>query len=358
MRSQTTSQEPIVPRPGRDAAFGQERGEPPRRSRTIVLTACVLLAIAAVWAFGLGIIDRIGPDPGAERDAGFLDRAVRRPVLFAVHRTAVPEGRTVGLAIPLVAIDTNGALRPPVQSGGSDVKSRIEVGKFVAAYCGSDARLFVLSGGALAGTARFSRPEVLDANLPIVTIEADQSTQTSTFGNMPGDALGITDVRFCTPTSGARPMRARDQAAADQLVRAVIKQRYAGWQIAAPALSPRVRLADLDRSGGADLLVSCTVPMQEGERRTFDVVVFLIGEPVTPGAADGAYNVVFTATRDMPPDEGSGGYEVVDQVDLSPAPVDEIVVRSNLNGLTQYAVLQRSEDGWREVYTSGAITPP
>jgi hypothetical protein len=166
----------------------------------------------------------------------------------------------------------------------------------------------------------------------------------------PDDVLGISDPRFGSETSGARPMRAAHRSAAEQLTHAALRARYPGWQVESTGLA-RVRVADLDRSGAPELLASVTVHLRRDARRT-TVALFMIGEPAAAGPAE-SFDLAFVASREVV--GPSDGFAFLDQADLTPVPYDEVVVRDDEGDSARYVVLQRGAEGWREAVASPAV---
>jgi hypothetical protein len=164
------------------------------------------------------------------------------------------------------------------------------------------------------------------------------------------DLLGVSDPRFGAASSGARPMTASHREAAEGLARDAVRERYPEWQV--ESVGPaRVRVADLDRSGRPEVLASLAVALRAGSGREATVSLFLIGEP-DASDPDRPFRLAYVAAREV--SDPGDGFAFLDQVDLTPAPADEVVVRSDEGGYARYVVLARAAAGWHEA----VVTPP
>jgi hypothetical protein len=322
--------------------------------RTTLLTACVLVAIATVWAVALGIVDglQLPPEP-LPRSALVASRAVRRPVLFVVCPHRGEPGP--GVAIPIAAIEPDWSFRSPLVEDGPEDVRRAEEGAFVATYCYQGAELRLLSGGAFAGTLSYGSVATFGAGLPAVRVVSDGTGASMTVDSTPEDLLGISDPRFGASMSGARAMQTAHRSAVEQLTRVAIKERYPQWQIESADLA-RVRVADLDRTGEPELLASRTVRLRSEGSPNLSVAIFLIGETET-GATE-SFRLAYAAVGEAAPDAGAMTFAYVDQANLTPAADDEIILRSDRGGSTSYLILQRTSGRWREVFASRPITSP
>ena len=334
------------------------RSEPapePDRTRTLVLTAGVLLAVASVWAVGLGIVDELQLRPEVTMEnLPLASRAVRRPVVFAIcpHRDA---GEGLGVAIPIASIEPDGRFVSPLMAQGSEAERRADEGAFVATYCYQGASLRLLSGGAFAGTLTYGEPAVIGVGLPAVKVVANGTDGASLFERGREDMLGISDPRYGAAMSGARAMQADHRSAVEQLTRAALKERYPQWQIESADLA-RVRVADLDRTGEPEFLASRTVRLRGAEAAELSVSLFMIGE-ARDDASD-AFQLAYVAAAETQPGGPAAAFFYVDQANLTPAVVDEVVVRSERGAATFYMILQRSAGRWREAFTSQPVTRP
>ena len=329
----------------------QDPTREPGPVRTAVLTACVLVAIACVWAVGLGIVDRLQLQPAPPFEASAGSRTVRRPVLFAVcpHRNA-----GLGVAIPIASIEPDGSFRRAVPDEASDEAQRNAESTFIATYCHTGATLRLLSGGAFAGTVSFGAPASLGSGAPSVRVASEEGASASSIvASAPDDLLAITDPRYGAAMSGARPMQDLHRTAAEQLTRVAVKARFPLWQLESATLE-RVRVADLDRTGEPELLVTSRVRLRGEGASKLTVALFVVGEPGASAAEP--FRLAYVLGREVSEGDETTGFSFVDQANLTPANVDEIVVRDQRpEGAAHYIVLQRASGGWYQVFVSPPV---
>jgi len=320
-----------------------------------LLTIGVVAAVAAVWAIGLGIVDRAAPHPRRiSYDASPTARLERRPVLFVIMRdeTAVPPGAKpssiAARAVPIALLEPSGELRPPISSSEDSTKRSAATSAFVDTYLHPDSALRLLQGGAAAGAMRIVESD--DSGPLPAGWGVCEASDRSALAQSGATLLGISDLRFGSARSGDEPMREADRAVVSALLRRVVTDQYPGVHVEAVD-EVKVRAVDLNRDGRRELVATAQARGRSGSRATPTVDCFLIAEL----ADDTNYRVAFASVVERPAEaEDSSILTFVDQIDLSPADFDEVVVRSALPG-KQYRVLRRDVGGWREVYVSPVV---
>jgi hypothetical protein len=343
-------------------AEGEGEPAPPESARvgarTTALTAAVVVAMAAVWAVGLGVVDRTFTPAPRRYSASPTARVERRPALFVFQRTedaAAGQSAVPGYALPLAVVEPSGALRPPFDDPTPTVDGRAQMRAFRAIYCAPGVPIQALGNGAAAGSLTFE-PEGPADEATGVWVRGACQLAGSADPTLDADGLwlAISDTRFGRAVSGASPMRAIHRAAVETMTKRLLKERFADRHVdeEGPA---EVRLADLDHTGHPEILATRTVRLRDAGGRLSVVSIFFVGEAL--GDAD-SFHAAFAVTSEGGASE-ENGYDYVDQIDLTPAPFDEIVIRHRSGDTSWYGVLRRDDDGkWREAYTAGPIRAP
>jgi hypothetical protein len=117
-----------------------------------------------------------------------------------------------------------------------------------------------------------------------------------------------------------------------------------------------VRVADLNRAGGPELLASRTVRLRGPEAAELSVALFMIGE--LTDVAPESFRLAYVAAAETVPGSVPTTFSYIDQANLTPVSDDEVVVRSDRAGSTFYLILQRSAGRWNEVFTSRLVAQP
>ena len=328
------------------------------RTRDALVAAGVIAASAALWVLALGVLDSGPPAPTPNTySLSPTARVERRPVLFAVRTQtagADESDGSVGIAIPIASIEPGGALRPPLLSGVNDDARRALAAAFASNYLETGSALRLLYGGAAAGLLRFSGGADVTASPPYARVAYDPDSRADVLESAANDLLAISDSRYGSSSSGARPLRASHRSAVEQLARSALKERYPGAQVASVDVT-RIRVADLDHSGSPELLASLTASLRVGSGNE-SIAVFLVGEPAAGATGTETYRLAYARTIEV--SSPSEGFVFVDQADLTASAFDEVVVRSDEPGAFRYFVLERSSTGWAEVVASPTVILP
>jgi hypothetical protein len=322
----------------------------------------VIAAVAAVWAIGLGVVDRAAPTvTRVYHDASPAARLERRPVLFIVSYEASDwashgeSGALLARATPIAVVEPNGELRVPLPSGGEpDARSAAER-MFVDTYYRAGNVIRILRGGSNAGMMRIVDAAHREGALPTGRGSydgPDPSVDVAAAGKETL-LLGVSDPRLAAPTTGSEPMRASDRVVAAHLLRRAVADRYPEARVD-EAQEVRVRAVDLDRDGHREVIAWAALRVRTEPQKQADVACFLIAE-TRDGSA--SYRTAFSyVAGGLDDPEGASKYSYVDQVDLSAAIHDEVVVSHKRADGQQYLVLRRGQEGWREVYRSSVVS--
>ena len=327
--------------------------------RNRVTTAFLVLAIAAVWGVLLGLADQAAPPSAVRYAVSPTAHVERRPALFVVSRevSTVPnaggDSPLVGVAVPIALLEVNGDLRPPLpQTAGPDERAA-NVRVFGETYCRPGSAVTLLRGGANAGVLRFQ--EIVPPVGPQQPVFRGVCTGPD-LSYMPSAetvhfALGISDHRLGSPASGTQPMRATHRAVAEQLMRRAAAERYPKAAMEDVGLA-RVSAADLNRDGRPEIVASRVLRVHLDARHQINVDIFVIAEPGAM-AGEAEYTTAYIHISGAPGSADTpalGAYSYVDQVNLSPAHYDELVVSNSRAGSSSYLVLRRGGTVWGEVY--------
>jgi len=324
-------------------------------------TAVLVVSMLAVWAFGLGVLDRMRPDEaGTSFQSSPSARVEQRPALFAVtwdrSGTNVGPG-TIGIATPIALVEPGGAIVSAIVARSEDA-ARAEARKFAATYFKPSTGLLLLRGGAVAGEVRFVGDPLLDGFVPVVPVAG---TGPNDFGPLVVEAttlLAISDQRATSEQSGIRPMRDDHRKAVDTAVRQVLKDRFPSCEIVDEGLA-RVRVADLDRDGLAEVLASRFLKFRGESGLIENAVVFLIAEPErVPVAGETSYRIAFASMRVFAIDGPRPDIVFIDQADLTSSEVDEVVLRYDDGATSRYAVLRRDQTVWTQACSTPPVRPP
>jgi hypothetical protein len=323
------------------------------RARHRAVTAGVIAANVAVWIVFLGLLDRAAPTAGVRFVASPSADVERRPVLFAVSREAsagTGDARLIATATPIAVVEPDGDLRPPLAEAAGPEERERRSKSFVETYYPSGAALKLLRGGVDAGVLHAQSVSRAGDAPPVCRGACEGPDLSQMPAATPDFALAISDHRFGAPASGVRPMRESHRAAAERLLRQAAADRHPKGGVEEIKLV-RVSAADLNHDGRAEIVASGALSVRLDAKSTLGLDVFLIAEPVGEGPA--GYKIAF-ARIDREPEglepSSAGGYRYVDQVDLSPAEYDEVVVRGARAGAPAYVVLRRGAAVWAEVY--------
>lgn len=339
------------------AEYPAPRADSAEKSRLAWKTGALIVAMLSVWALGLGLVGRTRPDVGGiSFQTSPSARMERRPALFAVtwdrsRATAGPG--TIGVAVPIALIEPGGAIVPPI-AARSDDAALAEGRAFAATYYKPSSELLLLRGGAAAGDVQFVSDFTMLGHLPVIQVEGSGPVD---LGPLDPDAttlLAISDLRFAGRPTGTRAMRDEHRSAVDVASRQLLRDRYPGRVLVDEGLA-RVRVADLDRDGRAEVLASRVVRMRDESGILESVVLFLIVEPErTPAAGESGYRVAFASVQFIAENGPNADIVFIDQADLTSATFDEVVLRLDDGDTSRYAVLRRDQTAWSQV----SSTPP
>lgn len=316
--------------------------------RNLLLTLAVIAAVVAVWGVALVFMDRSPSVPG-RFGASPTARIERRPAIFVVHcRVAETrgggDGTLMGEATPVALVEPSGELRPPIPEGGAGSRAA-----FRDAYYTPNASIRLLAGGAEMGRLVVDRALSVDEG-DLVGRGACSGSGGSTLAGGPPIRvmLGVSDQRVGALESAQRPMRASHREAAARLLKSEATARVPTARL--DDLSAlRVRVTDLNHDGRPELVVTGLVAGRDADGRSVRLHGLLIAEP---GPGEGSYQPAYTC---LEPDAGDAGHcEYIDQIDVSPAEYDEVVLDIGQGAERTYAVLRRDGDGWREVFRGTA----
>jgi hypothetical protein len=329
--------------------------------RDRLVTVGVVTAVAAVWAIGLGIVDRVGPrTERVSYEASLTARLERRPVLFAIvrnpgHSSADGESGTFpAQALPIAIVEPNGELRPPLPAADGTEAWAAAERSFVDTYFRPGALIRILQGGANAGSMRVVGVTDREGPMPIGRGPCE-GLDFSLFAPTVGAEtilLGVSDPRLGAQTTGIEPMRASDRVIAIQLVRRAIAEKNPEAHIEAVD-AVRVRSVDLNRDGRHEIIASALVRIRTSPQHHTEVNCCLVAEPRdesdTPYRTGLAYSGAGSGLA-----ENVCQYTYVDQVNLSNSRYDEVVLGCVKDG-RHFLVLRRGDDGWHEVYRSPVV---
>lgn len=333
-------------------------------TRRVVMwkTAAVVAGMAAVWAVGLGVIDRSIPEQAAQTfQSSPTARVERRPALFAVTWYG-SEGASgpgmVGVAMPVVLVEAGGALISPVTEGVDASRAASQARAFVDTYVEEGTGLLLLRGGAAAGDVRFVGGPIASGQVPAIPVSGaspgmlgpDDATSTT--------LLAISDRRFAGRSSGVRGMRDQHRAAVDEATRQIMRDRFPSREVVDEGLA-RVRVADLDRDGRPEVLASRDVRVRESNGTAEHIALFVIVEPeqVVPNGST-EYRIAFVAMQAYADEARRASVTFIDQADLTSLVYDEVVVRLDDGDVSRYAVLRRDQAVWTQVSSTPPIRLP
>jgi len=324
-------------------------------------TAALVAAMLAVWALGLGLVGRTRPDVGGiSFQTSPSARMERRPALFAItwDRSGSNAGPgTIGVAVPIALIEPGGAIVPPI-AARSDDAAQAEGRAFAAIYYKPTSELLLLRGGAAAGDVQVVSDVMMLGLLPVAQVEGSGPVD---LGPLDPDAttlLAISDLRFAGRPTGTRAMRDEHRTAVDVASRQILRDRYPGHTVVDEGLA-RVRVADLDRDGRAEVLASRVVRLRDQSGILENVVLFLIAEPERlPTVEESAYRVAFAALQVFSDNGPHADIVFIDQADLTSASFDEVVLRLDEGDASRYAVLRRDQTAWSQVSSTTPVRSP
>jgi hypothetical protein len=318
----------------------------------------VVAAVIAVWAIGLGIVDRAAPRKArVSIEASPTARFERRPALYVVtqHQSTAQAGDAPAAhpvrAIPIALVEPNGELRAPLPAMGESETWKVAERMFVSTYFRPGSLIAILQGGASAGIMRIM--DVADRDGPIPTGRGvcegtDLSSMAPTVGT-DTVLLGVSDPRIGSSKPGIEPMRASDREVAVQLLRRAVIEHYPDAHVDGLD-AVRVRAVDLDHDGSREIIASAVVRIRTSPQQHAEVGCFLIAEPRSEGA--GGYRTACATVGDKAADaESRCLFSYVDQIDLSAATYDEVVVGC-AKADRHFIVMRRGDEGWRETYRS------
>jgi hypothetical protein len=324
--------------------------------RDRLMTVGVVTAVAAVWAIGLGLVDRAAPRADhVSFEASPSARLERRPALFVIaHDSGISTlgqpGSLPARAVPIAIVEPSGELRAPVP-GESEARGTA-LRTFADTYFQPGSLIRILQGGAAAGSMRIVDATDREGPLPVGR-GACEGPDLSAMAPTVGDEtvlLGVSDPRLSAPKTGVAPLRSADRAVVSQLLRRLVAGTYPDAHVESVD-AVRIRAVDLDRDGRRELVAWGLCRIRTNAKQHADVGCFLLAEPQDDNAS--SYRAAFSLVGDRP--EGSRClYSYVDQVNLSAAPYDEVVVGCAKDG-RHFLVLRRGGDGWREAYRSQVV---
>jgi hypothetical protein len=329
--------------------------------RDRLVTVGVVTAVVAVWAIGLGVVDRVVPrTERASYEASPTARLERRPVLFAIvrnpgHASADNEsGAFPAKALPLAIVEPNGELRAPLPAAdGSEAWVAAEQ-SFVDTYFRPGSLIRILQGGANAGSMRVVSTADREGPMP-TALGSCEGLDLSLLAPTVGDEtilLGVSDPRLGAQRTGIEPMRASDRVIAVQLIRRTIADKNPDAHIESVD-AVRVRSADLDRDDRHEIIASALVRIRTNTRAHKEISCCLVAEPRDEGDAPYRTGLEYSGEGAEAP-ESSCQYTYVDQINLSASLYDEVVLGCVKDG-HHFLVLRRMDDGWHEVYQSPVL---
>ena len=336
-----------------DDAQGPEPGAglPVETIRNVVLTIGVIVATCLVWAFALLVLDHNSPIPERRRfGASARAHVERRPVLFVVMAPAGSDDTGSPItAHALAYVERGGLIRPVIPRSWSGPDRERGMREFAETYFASDQTVELLRGGAAAGTLRLAGEMRVAELIPSARLTPVGQTRG------PGlereeTLLGVSDARLGAPSSGVRPMRESHRAEVERIARRIAKDRFTTWQIESEDVA-RVRVADLNRDGLPEILASLTLRLRGENRTTQTAEIFIICE----GSQNGEYRETYVATGIGETGKAPASLSFVDQIDVSPEPFDEVVLRRTDGASSEFLVLQRRDGAWAEIFASDSI---
>lgn len=335
--------------------------DPSARARIVWQTAALLGAMLVMWAVILGIVDRSRPEAdGLSFRASPSARVERRPALFVVtwDRAGTNVGpSTIGIATPIALVEPGGAIVAPIVARTEEA-ALTEAREFAATYFKQSTGLLLLRGGAAAGEVRYVGDPLLDGLVPVVPVAGTGPTDLGPLVVEATTLLAISDRRHAGRLSGVRPMRDEHRSAVDEAMRQVLKDRFPDSVIVEEGLA-RVRVADLDRDGRAEVLASRILQVRNESGLLENAAIFLIAEPErTPIIGASGYRIAFVALQFFALDGPRSDVVFIDQADLTSADYDEVVLRYDNEGASRYAVLRRDQTVWTQVTSTRPVRPP
>ncbi len=331
------------------------------RRRTLWQTAWLVIAILAVWAVGLGVLDRSRPEAGSVSfQTSPSARVERRPALFAItwNRSGANAGPgTIGVATPIALVEPGGAIVAPI-TARTDEDALAEGRAFASTYCKPSTGLMLLRGGAEAGDVRFVGDPTMVGSVPVVPVAGSGPLDLGPLDVETTAVLAISDRRFAGRSTGVRPMRDEHRSAVDAATRQILRDRYPTRVVVDEGLA-RVRVADLDRDGRTEILATREVRLRDESGGFERVAVFMIAEPErAQSATKPGYRVVFVGLqlfRDAGP---AADIVFIDQADLTAAEFDEVIVRLDDGETSRYAILRRDQTTWTQVSSTRPMRQP